>query len=1350
MRVVGIGASAGGLGALKKLFASMPEQPGVCFVVVVHLSAEHESHLAPLLQAQSRIPVQQVTGTTPLEADHVYVIPPGANIDVTATHLRLSDLEPKRQERAPIDHFFRSLAEAHQEQAIGVVLTGTGSDGTTGLRRIRERGGLTVVQSPDEAEYDGMPRSAIAAGVADLILPLEQIVAHILQIEQAPPQITVSGDGPLVSEQAEGTLQKILAHVRAHTGHDFALYKRSTIRRRIRRRMQLHRVQNLDGYMRLLREQDQEVGLLFEDLLITVTEFFRDPEVFAYLEAHVIPQLFKDKGPADRVRAWSVGCATGEEAYSLAMLLLEEEARREVNPRQVQVFASDLHEPVLRRAREGIYPDSIEADVSPARLTRFFDKENSSYRICKAVRDRVVFALHNILQDPPFSHLQLICCRNVLIYLQRDAQRHLTSLFHYALEEDGYLLVGTAEAIETDLFICENKKYGLYRRRSVPSHKPPLSIFALTQSQTLPEHPLTSPAMTATSYGAMHEKVVEQYAPPSILINPGDDVVHYSARAGRYVQVPGGPPTNNVFRLVPEPLRLELRAAMHAARDQGTAYRSRPVTLSIASELHEVVLRVQPIEQPQMAGFFLVIFDELENADAGNAEASNVPSDANTRELETDLEQTKQRMQALIEEHDASQERMQAYNEELVSTNEELRSTMEELETSKEEMQSMNEELTTANQENLQKVEELDQLSSDLHNLLTATHIATVFVDRERRILRFTPSMTTLLNLRNSDRGRPLTDLTHRLGYDQLQEDCQRVLDQLTPVEREITSEQGRWYLARLQCYRKGNDRIEGVVITFIDITERKAAEQQIRDAKELAEKIIDTVRNPMLVLDDDLRVRSANEAFHNYFAVQPDDIKGKLVYELDDGQWNTPHLRKLLEDILPKDHVMEDFEMEYRFEQRGCRSLILNACQIDHLQLILLAIEDVTERKQIRQILERSRDELEQQVAQRTAELQQQAARLQLLVRELASAEQRERRRMASVLHDELQQLLVSVKMQLGMPHSQDQGESAARSLEKAVRTLDQAINTTRTLVRQVAPQTLYEDGLIPALQWLGEEMARRHGLHVQIQAGEAEPAIADEIKTLLFESIREMLFNVVKHAEVDEATVAVGQEDDRLNITVSDEGVGFDAEAKASQDGKSDFGVFSWGNRIEALGGRWSIDATPGSGTRVHVSIPLDTLPAGYPAGRLETTPVAPTLPRSSPLEATAGRVRVLVVDDHTLVRNGIVTILNMDDRVTVIGEAADGVEAIAAVVQHQPDVVLMDVNMPRMNGIEATREIGRRWPGIIVVGLSMQGKEDGPARAMSDAGAAAFLSKSDDSEKTIETILQLAHEKDRLKNS
>ncbi|MEX2581526.1 MAG: chemotaxis protein CheB [Verrucomicrobiales bacterium] len=1334
MRVVGVGASAGGMEALKRLFAEVPEQPGVCFVVVVHLSPEHESHLARLLQPHSRIPVQQVTETIPMERDHVYVIPPGVNLDAIDTHLRLSDLEEKRNERAPIDHFFRTLAEAHGERSVGVVLTGTGSDGTLGLRRIRESGGLTIVQSPEEAQYDAMPRSAVRAGVADLTLPLNQIVSRILQVDRhEPPPLEVSEDDSPPAEKADRTLQKILNKVSGHTGHDFTSYKRSTVGRRVRRRMQLHRVQQLEEYLQLLEDQAPEIDLLFEDLLITVTEFFRDPEVFDHVESEVIPKLFEDKGPNDRVRAWSVGCATGEEAYTLAMLLAEEESRREIKPRQVQVFASDLHEPSLRKAREGLYPDSIEDSVSPARLRQFFTKQNDSYGVRKNVRERIVFAGHNVLQDPPFSHVQLICCRNLLIYLQRDVQEHLTRLFHYALEEGGYLLLGTAEAIGSELFVCENKKNGLYRRRSVttPKFKPASTPLSAKQRSADDPEPQTRPR---ESHGEMHQHVVEQYAPPSVLINHDGEVLHSSARAGRFLQVPGGAPTSNLFQLAPDPLRSELRAAIHSARNQGAGYRSRPVSLSLDGRERRVAIRAQPIDQPRMQGCFLVIFDELEDAEEPGSEAER--TDATVRELEAEVERTRQHMQSVIDEHEATKQRMQAYNEELESSNEELRSTMEELESSKEEMESMNEELTTVNQENQQKVEELDRLSGDLHNLLTATDIATVFLDRDMRVLRFTPSMAELFNMRDSDRGRLLADITHRLRYEQLQEDFQHVLDHLAPVEREVADEQDRWYLVRLQCYRTADERIKGAVITFIDITERKRAEEGIREAKYVADEVANTVRNPMLVLTNDLRVRSANTAFNTMFFVDPGEIDGRLVYELNQGQWDIPKLRRLLEEILPENKAMEDYELEHEFEGLGQRVLLLNARRIDHLQLILLAIEDITERKQKRQALEQSHDELDRQVRQRTAQLHQQTQRLQHLVRELSSAEQRERKRMAAVLHDELQQLLVSIKMQLNTARGGVPDTKAVASIDAAVQTVEKALETTRTLVRQMTPTVLYEQGLIPALNWLRDEMSRRHGLNVKIVADEGESPLHEQTSVILFDGVREMLFNIVKHAGVNEAEVTVHRDRDRLQVEVRDEGAGFDVDAEAARVGKSGFGLFSLGERLKALGGDCSIESAPDQGTRVRMEVPLGQ---GAAEEAAESEPAA-----RSPADATEpfeGSLRVLVVDDHALVREGIVNVLNQEPETRVVDHVEDGVEAVAAVERHEPDVVLMDVNMPRMNGIEATREIRRRWPNVIVIGLSVEDSNGDAARAMRAAGAAAFIPKADTADRMIETIRKLA---------
>ncbi|HMQ56872.1 MAG TPA: chemotaxis protein CheB, partial [Anaerolineae bacterium] len=465
--VVGIGASAGGLAALKTFFSHVPEASGLAFVVVVHLSPEHKSHLAELLQPQVRMPVRQVTETMPLEADQVYVIPPNANLNTIDTHLRLSELEEKRRERAPIDHFFRTLAQTHDGHAIGVILSGTGSDGTLGLKEIKEQGGLTVVQDPTEAEYDGMPQSAIATGLVDLVLPLAEIPAALLHFSRTEPKVTIPTEGQELDGDERQGLQKVFAQIRARTGRDFSRYKRSTVLRRVSRRMQLAQVEELEQYLTLLRSRPEEVGALADDLLITVTDFFRDPAVFQTLEQEVVPRLFEHKGAEDEVRVWVVGCATGEEAYSLAILLLEAAARREAPPR-LQIFASDLHEPSLRKAREGFYPGDIESHVSPARLQRFFQQDNGGYRVRKEVRELIVFAPHNLLGDPPFSRLDLISCRNLLIYLQRDIQHDVIDLFHYALRPEGYLLLGTSETLEaTELFYPQDKESHLYRKRNV-------------------------------------------------------------------------------------------------------------------------------------------------------------------------------------------------------------------------------------------------------------------------------------------------------------------------------------------------------------------------------------------------------------------------------------------------------------------------------------------------------------------------------------------------------------------------------------------------------------------------------------------------------------------------------------------------------------------------------------------------------------------------------------------------------------------------------------------------------------------------------------------------------------------
>ena len=824
--IVGIGASAGGLDALKQFFSCTRDDSGLAYVVVVHLTPEHPSMLADLLQPLVSMPVQQVTEDLPVEPNNVYVIPPGSNLSTIDSHLRLSKIEQLRRERAPIDHFFDTLAETHGEHAVAVVLSGTGSDGSIGITMVKERGGLTIAQDPDEAGFDGMPRSAIASGLVDLVLPAKEMPGHIRRFIETSPRVEIAEDLAGQAKHDRQLLQQIFAQVRARGGQDFSRYKPSTVLRRIRRRMQLHHKEHLSDYLKLLQEDRGEVHQLADELLITVTQFFRDAETFAHIEKEVIPQLFAGKGTGDRIRVWSVGCATGEEAYSLAILLLEEAGRVE-EPPEIEVFASDLHDNSLGRAREGLYPDTIEGYVSPERLRRFFVKEDSVYRVRKEVREIVVFATHNLLKDPPFSRLDLIVCRNLLIYLQRDTQDKVVELFHYALKPGGLLWLGSAETIDrTALFEAESKGHCLYRRRNVPAPEPGLPVFP----QTMRVRPLADQESQRSepipSYGALHQRSVERWALPSILVDQDYRIVHISEHAGRYLRVPGGEPSANIFKLVREELRIELRAALHAALEHGTPQRTAALDLELEGQPRQVVMHARPSQERELAGLCLIIFDEM---DAATAAPSAEPASARDS---AELERTRERLRTVIEQYETSQEEMKAANEELQSTNEELRSTLEELETSKEELQSMNEELQTVNQENRHKVDELSQLTADLNNLMAASDIATLFLDRELRILRVTPKAGRLFHIRTQDRGRPLSDLRRLVAYEQLEEDAHSVLATLVPVQREVKGDGEEWYLTRVLPYRSTSDQIQGVVMTLVEVTDLKRAELATRKSE--------------------------------------------------------------------------------------------------------------------------------------------------------------------------------------------------------------------------------------------------------------------------------------------------------------------------------------------------------------------------------------------------------------------------------------------------------------------------------------------------------------------------------------
>ena len=851
---VGLGGSAGAIAALQNFFRAVPAEPGLAFVVVMHLSPEHESTLAELVQRWTKLRVVQARESQPVEVDTVYVIPPGKNIATMDSRLVLTPLQPlARGRHVAVDLFFRTLADTCGPHAAAVVLSGADGDGAIGIKRIKERGGLTVAQDPLDCEHATMPRAAIDTGMVDWVLPAAEIPARLLQyfgVERElrlPPEDDVQAPVQELGDD-EVALREVLGLLRSRTGRDFNYYKRATVVRRIGRRMQVNGVKDLRAYLDCLRTRPGEAGALLQDLLISVTNFFRDADCFSALEMHV-PELFRDKGPDGVLRAWVPACATGEEAYSLAILLAEH-ARTMDAPPAIQIFASDLDEQAIRVAREGLYPLAIEADVSEERLRRYFVRELHGYQVRRELREMVLFAQHDLLKDSPFSRLDLVSCRNLLIYLKRGTQHRVFETLHFALLPTGRLFLGASETVEEagPLFTVLDKKHRIFAPRpasrtiiAVPAagrgedlrrglRAPVVAAHALQAPSGVPGMaPLpglgAGPPGRAASWGELHFKLLEALAPPSVLIDAGYDILHLSPSAGRLLQFGGGEPSTNLLRAVRPELRIELRTALFQAAQAGAPTRVEAGPLALEGQPVAVSIRVAPARD---AGdnLFLVTFETRNAAPAEPREPADGSAEPMTRHLERELERAKSTLRETVEQYEASTEELKASNEELQAMNEELRSATEELETSREELQSINEELSTVNQELKSKVDELAHANSDIHNLIDATAIATIFLNRDLCITRYTPTAVPLFNLIATDVGRPLADLVTRLDYPQLAEDAHSVLARLVPVEREVGLADGRWFLARLLPYRTIDDHIGGVVLTFIDITERKRAEE--------------------------------------------------------------------------------------------------------------------------------------------------------------------------------------------------------------------------------------------------------------------------------------------------------------------------------------------------------------------------------------------------------------------------------------------------------------------------------------------------------------------------------------------
>ena len=975
--IVGIGASAGGLEAYTEFFHTLSLDIGMAFVLVQHLDPTHHSLLTEIIAKTTGMQVEEVRSGVKVRPNRVYVIPPNSFMALAGNALQLTPRGKGQRQHADltVNFFLRSLAQERKEMAIGIVLSGTGGDGTSGLEDIKAEGGITFVQEPASAKYDGMPRSAIDSGCADFVLRPSDIAKELNEIRRHPyAALAERGKEAIESAASPSHLKafvRIIEQLQRASGVDFSQYKPNTIHRRALRRMMVLKLGSLEQYAEHLRVHPEEGQKLYDDVLIPVTSFFRDFEAFEALKRQVYPSIVKDKANKGTIRMWAPGCSTGEETYSLAMTLLEF-LDDKAPSFQVQIFGTDLNEKGIQMARAGVYRESIAEEISPERMQRFFVKVEAGYRVNKAVRDMCVFARQNLANDPPFSQMNLVACRNLLIYIQPMLQKKIIPILHYALKPSGFLVLGSSESVSAfpDLFSAMDRKHKIYAKRATVSRLH--YDFAQTHYPSLLGADFPSGALKPQSsakedldvQAEADRMVLKHHAPVGVVINSALEVVQFRGQTTPYLAPAPGKPSLNVLKLARNGLAVELRTLIDSARKKGVPVRQEGVPFDSNGHKRILKLSVMPLgekgahgdKRSSGKGFILVLFEDVTppGSHARHKSKGGVPTQLDKPEakrLKRELDGTREALHSAIESEEALKEEFQSANEEILSANEELQSTNEELETSKEELQSANEELNTLNAELRSKNCELHELNNDVSNLLNSTRIPVVMLDRNLHIRRFTPAADELLKVVPSDVGRPFADIRSNIEAPDLQSTIAKVLNSLQPYESEVQNVEGRWQILSILPYRTQDDKIDGVVLALQDIDAIKTASEQLRKSSEFLRGVIDTVREPLLVLDAELLVIAANEPFLSVFQVSSKETVGKFLYDLGNGQWKIPALRTLLERVLAKKQAVKDFEMKHDFDIIGERTMCLNAriliqAHDDAEPMILLAIEDITERK--------------------------------------------------------------------------------------------------------------------------------------------------------------------------------------------------------------------------------------------------------------------------------------------------------------------------------------------------------------------------------------------------------------------
>jgi two-component system CheB/CheR fusion protein len=1110
--------------------------------------------------------------------------------------LSLSDITRHEHRRSPVDVFFRALADGHGSRSVSIVLSGTGPNGSAGLKRVKEYGGLTIAQSPDEAAYADMPNNAIATGQVDLVLPVADMPARIADFYAGLPRLDTPSSASADPEHEPQALHDVLSLLRVRTGHDFTNYKPATLMRRLQRRLHVVGASTLAAYAQLIREEPQEAVMLMKDLLITVTHFFRDPDAFTAVEQRVIPRLFEHKGHEDHIRVWVPGCATGEEAYSIAMLLAEYSDGPIAVP-HVQVFATDLDEHAIAAAREGIYTEADIVNVPEKRLERFFHRDGNGhiYRVRRELREMMLFAHHNLLKDPPFSHLDLISCRNLLIYLNRTAQSRVLETFHFALRPLGLLMLGPSESPEgSDLFAPFDRAAHLYESRTA------------TPRALLPDAPKATAARMVTRPADaqpvdrvapldIHHRLLEEYAPPSLIVTEDHTIVHMSNRAAAYLQMSAGEPSRDLLKLVRAELRMDLRTALfQAARDRTSVeVVNLPITIDAAKRQIDLIVKPVLRDDDPARGFFLVLFAEHETRHSPQRDVRPLDSTPAplAHQLEEELSRVKAQLRTTVEQYEAQVEEAQASSEEHQAMNEELRSSAEELETSKEEIQSVNEELTTVNQELKVKIEELRLTNNDFQNLINSTDIATIFLDRSLRIKLTTPRAQDIFSLQRTDIGRPLSDITNRLTGVDLDTDLQLVLNRLQSIDREVTTTHtGRWYLMRIRPYRTIDDRIEGVVLMLQDITDKRAAERAVVESEERLRLLVDSVTDyAIYTMTDQGVIDSWNIGAERVFGYRADQIVGTsfaTLFTQEDRDAGVPatELARAASEGRTMDeryHVRRDGTIFYA---SGVTTRMGSGRRASFAKIA----RDLTTQQRVADELRDSHAQLDQRVADRTLELRtavadQESAQRHVvnLLHKVVTAQEDERGRIARNLHDQFGQRLTALRISL--ERAQDRlTQRGARDEE-----LDRALNLTQQidadvgfLSRELRPAVLDHLGLAVALPRYLHEWSDYYGIEIAYKGGSLEPGLLSHDADVAFYRIaQEALTNVAKHAHASRVDVMLEPRGDSVVLIIEDDGVGFDlSEAAVAERG---VGLFGMRERAGLIGDGTSIFVRYSPGT-------------------------------------------------------------------------------------------------------------------------------------------------------------------------